>query len=571
MTRFPMSTQRHMTTSSRPRARWKVISPKTPSTVEEVVPILLENRNVDSSFLNGSMGDLETFLDTRGMKEGATLMSRHLRRGNQIVLIGDYDCDGITSLAQMALFLRDIGYSPYDVVIPHRNEGYGFPLRALEEHPRAKLYVALDCGTSDADVIEEARSRGADVIVLDHHEVPGQGAAPASVLINPKQPQCSSSFKQFASAGLTLLFLAQLRRVLPQAFPPPALNGKYLTLAALGTVADVVPLLDANRILVQGGLKCLNGRSFEPMNALMRQAGLWNRPALYAGDLAYYLGPRINVAGRMDEPLLAYELLMSRSSREAAPLARRLHELNALRQKKEESILRSIATGLKARQAAGRTLVLGDPSWPHGLVGILASRLQRDLHYGPTVIFAIDEKKGVAKGSARSVPGVNIYEALRECADVMLKWGGHEQAAGMTIEAHRLEEFALRLEEVIQAYPHHHFIPEKKVDAIIGMDLISPALLEALEPLKPHGMGNPAPTFGIQGASIHRARPFGQEGHHLRLKLDGGLSAIFWRGSELFEHHSMNDGGPQDLAFQVERDPFQGKPVLNLKDLGRLF
>ncbi len=566
-----MTVQRDRTKFSTARARWRLISQKRPSTVEEVVPILLENRKADPSFLNGSISDLEPFLSAYGMKEGAALFSHHLHRENKIVLVGDYDCDGITSLAQVALFLRDIGYSPYEVVIPSRSEGYGFPLRALEMHPDAKLFVALDCGTSDAGVIERVRKNGADVIVVDHHEVPDRGAAPANVLINPKQPQCASPFKEFASAGLTLLFLARLRRVLPEAFPPPPLDGKYLTLAALGTVADVVPLLSANRILVQGGLKCLNTRNFGPMNALMEQAGLRDRPDLSAGDLAFYLGPRINVAGRMDEPLLAYRLLMSQSPRDAVHLARRLHELNALRQKTEESILRSITGDSKVLGSRGRTLVLGDPSWPHGLVGILASRLQREVHYGPVVLFAMDQEKGVARGSARSVPGINIYEALGKCSHLLLKWGGHEQAAGMTLELRHFDEFAHCFEEVMQSYPREHFIPEKKVDALISGGLITPSLLEALKQLEPHGMGNPTPTFGIRNAGIQGAVPFGRGGDHLRLKLNGGLKAIYWRGANLLDVDSLSRCGPQDLAFQVERDPFQGKPVLNLKDLGSLF
>ncbi len=553
------------------QTHWQVTSPKNPSSVEELLGLLLENRKMDPSCLNGSLKDLEAHLAMDGMEAGSRLMSRHLHRRSKIVLVGDYDCDGVTAVSQMALFLRDIGYSEFEVVIPDRSDGYGFPSIALEQHPDARLFVALDCGTSDVPVIERARSSGADVIVLDHHEVPRRGHAPASVLINPKKPGCPSPFKDFCASGLTLLFLAQLRRVLPRAFTPPSLGGKYLALAALGTVADVVPLVHANRILVRSGLSCLNARTFQPLNALIQQAGLWQRSPLTAGHLAFYLAPRINAAGRMEHALSAYRLFMAESSPTLQDCAQRLNALNAHRQKAEEEILSVIRTRWENIRPGRRSLVLGDPAWPAGLAGILASRLQRELHYGPTVVFSVDTAKGTARGSARSIPGVNIYEALGQCADLLLKWGGHEQAAGMTLAADRIEAFADRLEAVMQTYPAHCFVPVRKIDALINLDLVNDSLLDALQRLEPHGMGNPTPAFGVRGAAIRSAVPFGQKGDHVRLRLGNGLEGIFWRGAGILDLPSLNSSTPQDLAFHIERDSYSGAPILNLKAVGELF
>ena len=240
------------------RCKWELIGKSKPASADKVVEILLENRGVEASFLTGSLKDLEPYLAMAGMAEGASLMARHLAAGERVVLVGDYDCDGVTSVAQMAHFLRDIGYANYAVVIPRRAEGYGVPERAVTQHPDAGLLVAMDCGTHDVRAVSAARKQGSDVIVIDHHEVSDHEVAPATVLVNPKQPASHSGFKDFSAAGLTLLFLARLRRAVGERFAVPRLGGKYLSLATIGTVADLMPLVDANRILTQSGLGCMN-------------------------------------------------------------------------------------------------------------------------------------------------------------------------------------------------------------------------------------------------------------------------------------------------------------------------
>ena len=241
------------------RPRWKIVNHRSPVTVSDVIDIILQNRKIDRRDISGELKDLAEHLCIRGMAEGAGLLAKHMADRNKIVVVADYDCDGITSAAQVALFLQETGYENFRVIIPSRNEGYGIPERAVSENPDAKVFLALDCGTLDLKPIRLALSKGADCIVIDHHEVPagaarpgfGQAPAPASVLINPKQPECGSSFKEFCASGLTFLFLASLRRAIGNGFPLPALGGKYLALAATGTVADLVPLVSANRILAR--------------------------------------------------------------------------------------------------------------------------------------------------------------------------------------------------------------------------------------------------------------------------------------------------------------------------------
>lgn len=547
--------------------RWEIIFKEPVGSVSEVMRVLIGNRGLDSAGLQPSLKELEQHLCILGLEAGAELMARHLEAGHKVVLTGDYDCDGVTSLAQMALFLREIGYSNFETIIPSRSEGYGIPMRAVTEHTDARLFVALDCGTQDVEPISHARNNGADYIVIDHHEVPPRGVAPATVLINPKQSACESQFKEFCTSGLTLLFLSKLRRALGESVREVSLGGKYLALASIGTVADLVPLTSGNRILTQYGLKSINGRSYPPLDRIAAIAGLNGKP-MTSGHLGYFIGPRINAAGRMAEASLALELLLCERPHEIAQLAQELNRLNAQRQEEETRILEEAKARISVSDPGRRTVVLGDRNWAPGVVGIVASRVQQELHYGPTVIFSFDEESGLARGSARSVPGFDVHEALKRCEDVLLRWGGHKMAAGMTISLDRMEEFAERFEAVAREWPAETFIQRKSVDLLLDLALVSRELCEALKELEPHGLGNPAPTFAAAGVQIEGFKTFGKDKGHLRLR-SNGVQAICWRGAKRLE--SLREGQRMDLVFQLEWDTYSNGPLLNVKDMGHFF
>jgi single-stranded-DNA-specific exonuclease len=549
------------------RSRWKMIGNTRPETVEEVLQLLLENRGVGPAFLNGSLKDLEPFLAIEGLTQGAELTAYHLSQGHKIVLVGDYDCDGITSAAQLSLFLRDIGYSNYRAVIPDRSEGYGVPQRAILENPDAGLLVALDCGTQDVQAVTLARSHGMDCIVIDHHEPPEQGFAPANVLINPKQPGCPSSFKEFCSAGLTLLFLAALRRKLRGIFPQPGLGPKYLALAAIGTVADIVPLIDANRILTKAGLLHLGNEAFLPLKEMIAMSGLSGK-RLTTGHIGYYLGPRLNVAGRMASAHLAFDLLTGEDPGVIHRIAQELNRLNSRRQREEEEAFEEIRRRCSDISSTNRTFVMGDPKWPNGIIGIIASRIQQELHYGPTVIFSIDKRLGIARGSARSIPGFNIHAALKQCEQHLLKWGGHKMAAGLTISTEEIEAFAASFEQIAGEHPQEVFTPQAKVDMELDLALVSIELLESLKALEPHGPGNPTPTFAAKRVRTRVQKSFGKNQNHLQLVLEDSIAGVFWRGHA---SHCWEAGDCMDVVFQLEWDNFLRKPILNIKSTGNLF
>jgi single-stranded-DNA-specific exonuclease len=529
--------------------------------------VLLSNRGAPPTFLDGSLKDLEPHLTIQGIAEGAELMAWHLRRGHKLVLVGDYDCDGVTSAALLSIFLRDIGYVDFEVVIPHRSEGYGIPKRAVFQHADAKLLVAVDCGTQDRDAIALSQAYGMDSLVIDHHEVNAQHLAPVNVLINPKQPTCSSSFKEFSSAGLTLLFLAGLRRALRGSFRSPSLGPKYLSLAAIGTIADIVPLIDGNRILAKAGIYHLSKSDFLPLQQIIQAAGLANK-AITAGHVGYQLAPRLNVAGRMASAQLALDLLTGDDPQDLQNLAQELNRLNAKRQHLERSVMEEVKSRYTAAYAARRTLVMGDSGWHPGIIGIVASKIQQELHFGPTVIFSIDEELQIARGSARSVSGFDIHAALKRCDSLLLRWGGHKMAAGLTISPANLDAFSQLFEEVARGCPSHIFVPERKVDLELDLHLVSDQLLEALAVLEPHGAGNPRPTFAAKKARLRVQKIFGKDQNHLRISLQGKVAGVFWNGRNRLL--SDLDGGA-DVIFQLEKDDFLNKPILNIKDIGRFF
>lgn len=547
--------------------QWRLLRDCRPTSVQEVMDILLSNRGVTPTFLNGSLKDLEPHLGIQGMAEGAELMAWHLQKGHKLLLVGDYDCDGVTSAALLAIFLRDIGYADFKVVIPHRSEGYGIPKRAIFQHADARLLVAVDCGTQDRDAIALCQSLGIDSLVIDHHEVNAENLAPVKVLINPKQPSCASSFKEFASAGLTLLFLAGLRRALRGSFRSPTLGAKYLALAAIGTIADIVPLIDGNRILAKAGIRHLSSCEFLPLQQIIQAAGLANK-TITAGHVGYQLAPRLNVAGRMATAQLALDLLTGDDPQDLQKLAQELNRLNAKRQYLEKLVMEEVKGRYTVDCGARRTLVMGDSGWHPGIIGIVAAKIQQELHFGPTIIFAIDAEAQIARGSARSVAGFDIHAALKRCDSLLLKWGGHKMAAGLSISPADLDAFSLLFEEVARDYPAQIFVPERKVDLELDLDLVSDRLIEALATLEPHGAGNPRPTFAAKRARVRVRKVFGKDQSHLRMMLQDKVDGVFWNGRD---HLAPDLDGDADVIFQLEKDAFMHRPVLNIRDVGRFF
>jgi len=550
------------------RVRWGIASPRKPASPGEVIEILLAERGIEPASLDAGLLCLESdALGMRNLDEAAAMVGGHLLSRSKVVLAGDYDCDGLTAIAQMALFLKRIGIRDFATATPaNRAEGYGMPIEAVATHRDAGLFLVFDCGSFDIEAVAAARRQGADVVVLDHHEIDDPSRlAPASVLVNPRHPECPSRFKDFATAGLVLLFLARLRRVLEPKLGAVPIDGDYIALATVGTIADMMPLLGSNRALVRQGLAMLTRGRFLPLQALRAVAGLGGRP-VRASHVSFQIAPRLNAAGRVGSARTALALLLAEDPVEIETLARELDLLNRQRQQQVEEIsarLLAQVAGLPDRSA----VVLADAEYPQGINGILAQHVVREVRR-PAIVLQVLGEEGVATGSARSIPGFNLHAALAECAPLLERWGGHAMAAGLTVALERLDEFRARFEEVAERLDPDRDGAHEWADMEIDPGLVGIELIDALERLEPHGVGNPAPRFLLRGQTITRLRSFGRapRGPHLELSLAGGLSAVRWQGGASTD---WSVGDRVDLVCTLGWNDYQGCPQAAVVDAGK--
>jgi single-stranded-DNA-specific exonuclease len=525
-------------------------------------------------FLAAKLTDLPDPFTMKGMDAAVARIVRALEAGERIACYGDYDVDGVTSTVLLAGFLRAAGA---DVVTytPHRLvEGYGLNTGAVGKlgERGVQLLVTLDCGITSVEEVRAAADLGLDTVVVDHHTVPIELPA-ASAILNPHQPGCPYPSKDLAAVGVTFALVMALRKRLREAGwfrldarrPEPNLK-EALDLVALGTIADVVPLVGANRILVRWGLEELAHTKRPGLRALKRVAGVPDGVAVSAGQVGFRLAPRINAAGRLDDAGRGVRLLLTDDPAAAQALAEELDRENASRQEIERRILDEALTDAAARVAAGaRGLVLARDGWHPGVVGIVASRVAERFHR-PAVLVGIAED-GVGKGSGRSIEGFHLYDALAACAGHLSRFGGHKHAAGVTIERAAVDGFRAAFERHAQErLTDEDLVPRCRIDGWVAQDKVSEHAAEALQLLGPFGAGHPEPVFALRGGAA-KARTVGAGGKHLKLALGRGLDAIgFGMGDRL-----ADCGGPVEAAFTVGFDEWDGtrRLQLRLRDLRR--
>ena len=491
------------------------------------------------------------------------LIAEAVARGDRVAIYGDYDADGVTAAVTLLKGLRALGADvlPY---IPNRfTEGYGLNLDALRElHARgARLVITCDCGTNAVNVAR-ARPAGMRLIVTDHHE-PGAQRPPVDALINPKQAGGSYPFDGLAACGVAYKLLVALER---RAFPGRLDPATSLDAVALGTVADVVPLQGENRALVRAGLAILNERPSPGCAALMRLAGV-SRPVT-AEHLAFQLGPRINAAGRMEDAVLALDLLLAADDDTAAPLAQRLHEQNLDRQRVTAQIVREARSRVAELDDRAPVIVLGSEDWPLGVVGLAASRLVEEF-YRPAFIFNLDGAE--CRGSARSIDGFPLHECLERCAPLLLRYGGHAMAAGLTVARDRFEEVRARLEaDAASRLNGDAFSRPIPIQAAASLADLKPSLHQEIQLLAPFGVGNRQPLLLSRDVEVVRAETFGAESRHLKVQLrDRTASAeaiAFDRGATAAH---LPAGRRLDIVYALDCERWEGmdRMRLHLRDL----
>jgi single-stranded-DNA-specific exonuclease len=464
-------------------------------------------------FLRGGLEHFHDPMRMLGMREAVERIRRALEAGEKIRIYGDYDADGVSSTTLMILLMRRLK-ADFDYYIPHRiHEGYGLNRGALElaAAQGVSLIVTVDTGISAREEIEYAKRLGIDVVVTDHHEPPPQ-LPEAVAIINPKQPGCPYPFKQLAGVGVALKLAQALTGELPEPF---------LEIAAIGTVADLMPLADENRLIVKFGLERMRRTSNVGLKALFKVAGVDLR-ALTAGHIAFSLAPRINASGRLEAADDAVRLLISAEEEEAERLARNLDELNRERQRIVDEMTRQAAEMIeekRRRSGLPRVIVLAREHWNPGVIGIVASKLL-ERYYRPTVILGIDPESGLAKGSARSIPGFDLYRALTECRELFTHYGGHQAAAGMSLSADNIARLDAELNRLAALWlTEADFIPVLRADLECRLPEVTVTLLEQIEQLAPFGAGNPSPRFVFTGLSVRDKKSMGKENQHLKLTL----------------------------------------------------
>lgn len=521
-----------------------------------------------ASFLDARLKDLPDPSSLADVDAAVRRIARALAEDEPITVFGDYDVDGVSSTALLVSFLRACGAKRVDFHIPHRlRDGYGLGAGAVEELAArgTRLLVTLDCGVTAVSEIDAAAARGMEVIVVDHHQTPPDLPRAAAIL-NPWQPGCRYPTKELAAVGVTFLLCAALRRFLRERGwfeqrREPDLR-EYLDLVALGTIADVVPLLGANRLLVRAGLRRLSSAERPGIRALKRAAGMEAGAEVGAGQVAFRLAPRINAAGRLDDARRAVELLLTEDGGRAESLARQLDAANAERQSIERSLLEEAVAQAEGQRS--KALVVAGEGWHPGVIGIVASRLVERFRR-PAVVIGFDPETGVGRGSGRSIGGFDLHAALARCADLLEGYGGHKQAAGLTIAREAAPAFVQSFARVAEEdFDEAAAEPVCVVEGVVRPSELDETLCEAIEGLGPFGAGNPEPVLGLLGTAV-RGRAVGAGGDHLKLQLDEAplVDAIgFGMGEKLAQL-----GRHVDLAFTLAMDEFRGvrRPQLRLR------
>ncbi|MBI3313008.1 MAG: single-stranded-DNA-specific exonuclease RecJ [Candidatus Omnitrophica bacterium] len=445
-------------------------------------------------FLNQDLKNLENPFLMKGMKEAAGLIEETIRQNGKILIHGDYDVDGITGAAVVSRTLAALG-ADFITFLPDRSrDGYGVSETAIREGRRKEvtLFITVDCGITARGKIELARELGMKVIVIDHHRIPAEGVPPADVILNPLQEDCPYPFKELSAAGLAFK--------LSQALIGDKAH-ELLDLAALSTVADVAPLKGENRIIVKFGLKILSACKKAGVLALVQSAKLRTK-SLNAGHIGFMLAPRLNAAGRMSSAETALRLLLTDHAGEAESLAGILEAENKLRQKEQQQLVKEAVGEVEKTINFNRerVIVVAREGWHQGVIGIVASKLV-DKYHRPSVVIALEN--GVGKGSGRSIKNFHLFNALDSCKDLFEAFGGHEQAAGLTIGAKHLPELRKRINEyAAENFPADIFVRKIPVDMEIALDDLRNPFTQELALLEPHGAGNPRPVFSSKNVKV---------------------------------------------------------------------
>jgi single-stranded-DNA-specific exonuclease len=525
----------------------------------------LGDPDVARRFLHPTMEHLHDPYLLTDMGKAVDRIERALAAKERMAIHGDYDVDGITSTVILRRALEMLGGDVVHFIPERLRDGYGLQPAAIDRlHGEGvRLVISVDCGIRGTEAALRARELGMDLIITDHHEPDGT-LPPALAVINPKRHDCTYPDKNLAGVGVALKLVQALCQRADKAKWLPA----FVKIAAIGTLADVVPLVGENRVIAKLGLESLSkGRHTVGLRALLDAAGLTGK-TIDSYHVGFILAPRVNAAGRMSTPDIATRLLLATDEEaidEARGLAQQLNDENLKRQTEEADLVAQARKAIETDPAIGahNVLVVGGEGWHRGVIGIAASKLV-DAYSRPAIVLSVDG--GVAHGSCRSIPAFDMLDALERCADLFLRFGGHKQAAGLTMDAANVPEFRARINaHADQVLEPDQLRPRLRIDGILNLKSITPDLVDGLNMMAPFGLANPRPIFHAMPVEIvDGPRPLKDRHLKMTFRQDGrSFRAIAWRAAERAAFLTEHRAGV-NLAFSLDQNEFQGETYLEL-------
>jgi len=525
------------------------------------------------TFFRPALEDLYDPFRMKDMNLAIERIEKAIQHHQKIMVFGDYDVDGTTSVALVYSFLKKY-YENIDYYIPDRyEEGYGISYKGINyaSENNVSLIIALDCGIKAVKKIDYANSLGIDFIICDHH-TPDKKIPEAVAILDPKRPDCNYPFKGLSGCGVGFKMLEAFSKT--NNIPLNKLY-EFLDLVAVSIASDIVPIVDENRILTHFGLKQLNSNPRSGLKSIMNIAGIGGKNhEIVVEEIVFRIGPRINAAGRIESAKKAIELLVTENQKKAEQIAKKVNTCNESRKHIDRHItqeaLKMISTEPAFREK--KATVLYNSEWHKGVVGIVASRMI-EIYHRPTII--LTASNGLATGSARSVPGFNVYNALEQCSDLLENFGGHQYAAGLTLDIKNIQEFKRRFEDIVErTITEEQLIPQINIDANIDLNEITPKFFRILKQFQPFGPENHSPVFAVKNVvDSGDSRLVGSSKEHIKLSLTQQnnhtpvFPGIAFGQSNHFTH--IQAGKPFDICFSVEENNFRGLKnlQLNIKDI----